>query len=196
MNYFLAGSFVALTALTSAGVFAQDMNSAGAAQDIYMQLVDATNFIANYKEMAAVSAEVSAARGQGSDAEYAKVMTNMARSDISDIKGCVARAYSNPPITSEDATELVATFKSPVGKKMLSLSQAMLINYIRHGSPQGPDPAALNSFSDKERQQLIEIRQSPSFVHYNQLIGSDGFKANLGRCIMQSRAFRQSGIKS
>lgn len=182
-------------ALWSAAIHAQATNDATATDGVFDQLVEVTNFLDNYRNMAAVAAEVSAARGKGNDAEFAKLMTSVARHGISDVKGCVARGFSGAPMTPEDAANLIKTLKTPMGQKTLEIGQAMLINDVRHGSPQGPDPAFVSALSDRERQELISIREQPSFVHYGQLLASAGFKRNIGQCLMASKAFRESGVK-
>jgi hypothetical protein len=180
-------------ALCTGTLLAQEANAAS--DGVYEQLLDVTNFLGNYKEMASVSAEVSAARGKGSDPEFSIVMASVARYGISDVKGCMAQAFSEPPITREDAADLIRTFKTPMGQKVLELGQAMLINDIRHGSPQGPDPALVGALTDRERQELINIRHQLSFVHYGQLMASAGFQRSIGRCLMASKAVRESGVK-
>ncbi|MGO4503629.1 MULTISPECIES: hypothetical protein [unclassified Dyella] len=128
---------VASVALWSAAIHAQAANDATASDGVFEQLVEVTNFLDNYRNMAGVAAEVSAARGKGNDAEFAKLMASVARHGISDVKGCVARGFSGPPMTPQDAANLIKTFKTPMGQKTLELGQAMLINDVRHGSPPG-----------------------------------------------------------
>lgn len=188
--------FVVLSAaLGSGSLLAQEANHSAAPDGVYAELVVATNFLENYKEMAGVAAEVAAARGKGSDPEFANVMASVARYGISDVKDCVAQAFSGPPMTSEDAADLVKTFRTQMGQKVLELGQAMLINDIRHGSPQGVDPAFVNALSAPERQELINIHHQPSFVHYGQLMASAGFQRSMGQCLMESRAARESGVR-
>lgn len=186
---------VASVALWSAAIHAQAANDATASDGVFEQLVEVTNFLDNYRNMAGVAAEVSAARGKGNDAEFAKLMASVARHGIWDVKGCVARGFSGPPMTPQDAANLIKTFKTPMGQKTLELGQAMLINDVRHGSPQGPDPAFVSALTDQERQELISIREQPSFVHYGQLMASGGFQRSIGQCLMASKAFRESGVK-
>jgi hypothetical protein len=182
-------------ALFPAMLCAQSMKDVDVGDDIYIQLVDATHFIDNYKETAAVSAQVFSARNQGSDRQYAQFMAFMAHADLSDIKACVAKAYSGPMMTERDARELVELFESPFGQKILDLSQQMVINDIRHGASQGVDPSAWNALSSQDRQQFLEIRSRPSFVHYGQVTSSPAFRAGIGHCLLGSKAAKASGIK-
>jgi hypothetical protein len=117
MNRLLLRGAVVLATLLPMTLLAENDRPADTGTDVYVQLVDATNFMGSYAETARVSAEVFATRGQGSDAKVAKVMASVGRLGISDIKGCVAKAFSNPPMTPQDAADLVETFKSPVGKR-------------------------------------------------------------------------------
>lgn len=121
-------------------------------------------------------------------------MASVARYGISDVKGCLAQAFSESPITPEDAADLIRTFRTPMGQKILELAQAMLINDIRHGAPQGPDPAFVGALTDSEGQELINIRRQPSFVHYGQLMTSARFQRSIGHCLMTSKAVRESGV--
>ena len=184
----IGGSAVAFGALMPASA------SATSNGNVYSQLVDAAHFIENYRESAAVSAQVFAARGQGSDADFAKFMASVARYGIADVKDCVAQAFSNPPMTPDDAADLIKIFKSPMGKKILDLGQATMINNIRHMSSQGVDASTVGKFTAEERRDLVEIRRRPSMVHYGQLMGSAVFRSSLGQCIQSSKAARESGL--
>jgi hypothetical protein len=195
MKRYLIHVCALFVALSPAMLSAQSMKDSSAGDDIYVQLVDATHFIDNYKEMAAVSAQVFSVRNQGSDRQYAQFMAFMAHADLSDIKACVAKNYADQMMTEGDARELVEIFKSPIGEKILRLSQQMVIDDIRHGAPQGADVSGLNALSSEDRQQLLEIRSTPSFVHYGQVTTSSAFRAGVGHCLLGSKAAKASGMK-
>jgi transposase len=72
----------------------------------------------------------------------------------------------------------------------------MVINDIKHGAPQGPDPALVGALSVTDRQQMIAIRQKPSYARYGQLLGSRNFKTDIGHCLMISKAVRDSGVNN
>jgi len=192
MNYFHARLFTATVALLPFAFFAQATESQNTVNNAYIQLLEATRFISNYKQVASISAKVFAARGQGNDREYASLMAKIAVSDLSDIKVCFAGAYSGNALTVEDAQDLVEIFKSPIGSKILDLSQNMLIANIERAAHQSPSPVVL---TDIDRKQMIAIYKRPSFTHYGTMLSSPSFGANVKTCLMGSRVVRESGIK-
>lgn len=179
--------------LGTSSAFAEDrgVSSLGAKNE-YVRLLNASKFIENYKEMASVSARVFAARAQGSDKGYARFMKVVSTADLSDIDGCLVKLYANQGVTSADADEVSSFYESPLGAKVLRLSQQMLIGDLERGY-HAPPPA--NSFTADEQQKIIDAYQSPALSHYNRKIASRDFGLGVSKCLATSKAVKQSGIK-
>lgn len=60
----------------------------------YLKLLRATRFVENYKQAAVLSAQVFAARGQGTGVEYAQAMGKVAKADLSSADSCIVSVYS------------------------------------------------------------------------------------------------------
>lgn len=178
-----------LAATASASGFAYGETSNDSA---YLQLVDATRFIANYKQMAAISAKVFAVRAKGSDKEFASVMATVASADLSDTRQCISQAYASSSLSPTDAKELAEIFRTPIGIKVLDLSQQMLVDDIERGSHKPIDPSLL---TEPERKELFQVYQRPVFARYSRLVVGPTFQAAAGACILSSKAIKASGAK-
>ena len=181
-----------LTAFAETAESGQLIASDDKADDPFVQLVKATRFVANYKESAIVSAKVFGARAQGSDKEYAGFMAKVVSADLTDIQDCMSRVYAAGPLTSTDAESLVAIFKSPIGTRVLDLSQSMVIADIERGIHKPPDPSVL---TEAERRELAMLYQTPVFARYNALVTSQLFSVAVGACLALSKVAKESGIK-
>jgi hypothetical protein len=156
----------------------------------FLRLVDVTHFIPNYKKMAAVSAKSFAARGQGSDREYASFMDKVASSDLSDIRFCIGQAYMSASLSQTDANELVQLFQTPIGIKSIELSQQMLIEDIQRGLHKPFDPQLL---TESERKELAHLSLLPVFVRYSQIVTGSNFQGAVRKCVLASKALRENG---
>lgn len=158
----------------------------------FLDLLRATRFIEQYKETAAVSARIYAARGQGSDKEFAMFMAKMAQSDLSDVESCMARSYAAGPLTTSDAQELATAFRSPIGVKVLAVSLRWQTANIERGSVQPMDASHL---SDGERLELAELHRKPAFARYNTMATSASTAAATRTCLAASKVAKGTGIK-
>ncbi len=154
----------------------------------FVRLVDVTHFISNYKQMAAVSAKAFAARGEGSNREYARHMEEVASSDLSDIRLCVSQAYMSTSLSQTDANELVQIFQTPIGIRALELSQQMLIEDIQRGSHK---PIDMQLLKESERKELAQLSLRPVFVRYSQTVAEPNFQAAVRTCALTSKTLRE-----
>ncbi|NHZ89520.1 hypothetical protein F2P45_10910 [Massilia sp. CCM 8733] len=185
----------ALLILTSAGNAALGSETGTIQADpdtAFLQFVDATRFLANYKEMAAVSARVFGARAQGSDSQYAAFMAKVAVADLSDMRGCMGRAYASGSMTSSDAVNLVQIFTSPVGKKVIDISKTMVIDSLEKGTPA---PADWSSITPAERAEVVSIYQNPAFQRYGAHVSTPAFQLAIKTCLKSSKVARENGLE-
>jgi hypothetical protein len=157
----------------------------------YARLLKATKFVENYREMAAVSARVFGARGQGSDKEYARAMAVVSTADLSDTEGCLVGVYRSQSLTKQDITALVSVFESPLGIKLVQISQRKLVTDLERGSVQ-PFPAG--AFTEEEKRQIVALQQNASFRKYSLISANPAFAASVARCIIESKALKNAGI--
>jgi hypothetical protein len=158
----------------------------------YVRLLNATKFVGNYKEMAAVSARVFGARNQGSDKEFSRAMAVIAAADLTDAEGCLIGVYRTQDLTRQDIVSLVSLFESPLGVKLLQQSQRKLIADVERLSIQ-PFPA--NVFTEEEKREIVALQKSVPFRKYSLMSVNREFVAGMIRCITQSRAVKDAGIK-
>jgi hypothetical protein len=189
MKLIFIATVLVLSALVSTAARAEVSTPIEAPFD---QLLEASRFIPNYKETAAVSARVFGARAQGSDKEYAAFMAKVAKADLTDLQTCLSRAYAAGPLTANDAEELVQIFRSPIGVRLLGLSQQMAIADIERGSHKQLDPSIL---TDSERRELALVYQKPVFARYSAFIISQTCAESTRTCLASSKVAKENGIK-
>ncbi|NHZ63968.1 hypothetical protein [Massilia genomosp. 1] len=158
----------------------------------FLQLVDATRFLANYKEMAAVSARVSTKRAQGDQNPYAAFLAKVAVADLSDIRDCMGRAYASGPITPTDAVQLVRIFNSPLGKKVIDITHRSIIAKLDQDAFPRVD---WSSVTDDERTEMPSIFENPAFQHYAAVISNPAFEQATMACLVSSKVGKANGFK-
>jgi hypothetical protein len=156
------------------------------------ELAAAVGFVANYKEVAAVSARVYAKRGQGSDAQTAAVMSKVAASDLTSAEPCIVRVYELPAFTDGEARQLTEFFTSALGSKLLAGSQRMQLASIEALSLQRADASM---FTADEKQQLAAIYQTPAFRKYGQMAASRDAARAMLICIYRAAGIDLSGMQ-
>ena len=180
----------AALALAASPAAAQAAADAAAAS--YLRLLQASRHVEQFKQVAAVSARVFAARGQGSDSEYAQLMGVIAAADLSDANECLVTLYRGQELTQADVATLISIFESPLGKKLLEQSERMLLAAIERG---GQQPMPPDAFTEDEKRAMREIRENPSFLKYGRMTANQRFATGMIDCIGQSDAVRKSGIR-
>jgi hypothetical protein len=141
--------------------------------------------------VAAISARVFAARAQGSDKEYAQLMSVIATADLSDANECLVALYSGQDLTREDVAALISIFESPLGRKLLGESERMLLAAIERG---GQQPMAPDAFTEDEKRGLQQVRENPSFLKYGRMTANQRFATGMIDCIGKSDAVKKSGL--
>jgi hypothetical protein len=183
---------VLATTLATPTVFAQTASTEVSDPTPFVELLTATRFIENYKETAAVSARVFAARGQGSDKEYSAFMAKVASANLSDMRLCLAHAYAATSLTIADARELVAIFKTPIGLKVIDLSQRWNLSNITRGSVKPMDASLL---SDSERIELSQLYKRSVFARYNSVVAGESIAAATRACLGSSKVAKEADVK-
>ena len=158
----------------------------------YRRLLEATQFVDNYKKTAAVSARVFAARGQGSDKQYAAFMGVVAKADLSDIGGCLVDVYKTQNLSQQDVSSLIAFFESTLGQKLLLEGRRMMEADIERGSHQA---LAADAFTEEEKRGINEVQKTEWYMKYARMTADRGVAAANMNCIVQSHAVKSSGIK-
>jgi len=158
----------------------------------YARLAKATRFVENYKEMAAVAAKVLAARGKAKDKEYARFMRVISTADLSDISDCITEVYASQDLGVTDVNELIATFESPLGVKLLKNSQKKVLRDVERGSP---SPMPLDTFSEQEKQAMAKLFKRPAFINYSRMVASREFTAGTTQCFKSTKAVKEGGFK-
>lgn len=158
----------------------------------FLQLVDATRFLANYKEMAGVSARVSAKRAPSEQNPNAAFLAKVAVADLSDMRDCMGRSYAGGPITPKDAVQLVRMFNSPLGKKVLDITHKGIIASL---DKDAYPPADWSSITEEERPQTQAFFENPAFEHYGSLISNPAFEQATTACLAASKVGKANGFK-
>ena len=158
----------------------------------YLRLLHASRNVEQFKQVAAVSARVFSARGQGSDKDYARLMSVIAGADLSDADECLVGLYRSQDLTRDDVAALISIFESPLGLKLLEQSERMLLAAIERG---GQQPMPPDAFTEDEKRGLQQIREHPSFLKYGRMTANQRFATGMIDCIGQSDAVKKSGIK-
>ena len=158
----------------------------------YLRLLHASRNVAQFKQVAALSARIFGARGQGSDKDYAQLMSVIATADLSDADECLVGLYRSQELSREDVAALISIFESPLGAKLLEHSERMLLAALERG---GPQPMAPDAFTEDEKRGLQQIRENPSFLKYGRITANQRFATGMIDCIGQSDAVKKSGLK-
>ncbi len=145
----------------------------------FLRLVNATQIVENYQYMASVSARVFAARGQGSDKEYAEAMSLAATTDLSGAKGCIATALSGQQLTAAEAAEVSSIFESRVGQRLLNLSRTSTRQSVEQGRMVHPTP---EGWTESDRRELAEIYQTPAFRSFSLVSTQRSFAEQMIGC--------------
>ena len=177
-------------ALAAFPAAAQKVAEAPAAD--YLRLLQASRNVEQFKQVAAVSARIFGARGQGSDKEYAQLMGVIATADLSDADQCLVGLYRGQELTREDVATLISIFESPLGAKLLEHSERMLLAALERG---GPQPLPPDAFTEDEKRGLQQIRENPAFLKYGRVTANQRFATGMIDCIGQSDAVKKSGIR-
>lgn len=157
----------------------------------FLQLVDATRFLAHYKETAAVSARVSGKRARGEQNPHAAFMAKVAVADLSDMRACMGRAYASGPITPADAVQLVRMFNSPLGKKVLDITHKGMLASLDKDAYR---PVDWSSITEEERAETPAFFAHPAFAHYGALMSDPAFGQAVTACLAASRVGKANGF--
>ncbi|UOD27696.1 hypothetical protein INH39_19560 [Massilia violaceinigra] len=158
----------------------------------FLQLADAARFLANYKEMAAVSVRVSASLEPGDRNPHAAFMAKVAVADLSDMRDCMGRAYASGPVTQQDAVQLVRMFTSPLGKKILDIHhRGLMASLDKDAYP----PVDWSSITEEERTETPAFFEHPAFKRYGALISSRAFDHASTACLVESKIGKATGFK-
>lgn len=154
----------------------------------YVGVLRATRFVESYQEMS----RAVVARGDESDPDFARVMERISKADLSGADSCVTHVYRLQDFTGAELQELTAFFTSPLGQKLLSAAQQVMLSSVESRSE---SPRAPVQFTDDEKTALAGMQKETAFRKYADMTANPAASRAMSLCIARAAGVPQSDLQ-
>lgn len=158
----------------------------------FLRLLDASKFVENYQASAVVSERVFGQRAQGSDKDYARFMGYIAKTDLASVKPCLASLTMKQGLSEAEAVEVAMIFESPIGLKVLQMSQELALQSIEQLRPLQP---SFEGWSEEDKGRLTVIHQNVAFRKYSALSSNRAHAQGMFECYKGVLSVKYPDIK-